>query len=130
MTGTLSLHNVYFGVCCCTHFPFNLFSERRPFHHLFSLFLVQHLSISPLLFVPLLGCACKFERVHRSCCNSLKVLCSFFNLFYRSLDLEIHCCSEAFLSLARRFFFKRNITSTLRKRIELVPKRSFALTSW
>lgn len=74
-------HSVYFGVCCCTHFPFHLLSERRPFHHLFSLFLVQHLSISPLLFIPLLGCACKFGRVHRSCCNSLKVLWLFFFFF-------------------------------------------------
>lgn len=119
-------HSVYFGVCCCTHFPFHLLSERRPFHHLFSLFLVQHLSISPLLFIPLLGCACKFGRVHRSCCNSLKVLWLFF-FSSLSLDLETHCCSEACLSLARRLFFKRNITSTLR--IELVPKRLRFFTS-
>lgn len=91
----LFAQSVQSGFCCCTHFPFHLLSESRPCHHLFSLFLVQHLSISPCLFISLPGCACKFECVRWSGCYSLKVVFHlvFFlfilwlSLFFRYLSL-------------------------------------------
>lgn len=110
--------SVQFGVCCCTNFPFHLFSESRPFHHLFSLFLVQHLSISPCLFISLPGCACKSGRVHWSgllFTKSCLSFCVLFYVFYGCLVLVIHCCSDACFSQVRRFLsgfkFKKDITS-------------------
>lgn len=82
------------GFCCCTHFPFHLLSESRPCHHLFSLFLVQHLSISPCLFISLPGCACKFECVRWSGCYSLKVvfhLVFFLFILWLSLLFRYLC---------------------------------------
>lgn len=119
---------------CCRNFPFYLFSESRTFHHLFSSFLVQHLSISPSLFpssflsvgVLVVLCVCI-----RAAVISLKVSCfphifiyfirlssSGNSLLWRSSSLP----GETFSFLTPKF--KRNVTSRQRKRkrIELVPE--------
>lgn len=76
----------------CRNFPFYLFSENRTFHHLFSSFLVQHLSISPplslSLFISLHGCVHDFVRVHPSGCYFAKsFMFRIIYLFYPALLL-------------------------------------------
>lgn len=87
--------------CAFSH----LLSASSPFHDLFSLFLIQHLSISPRLFISLPRRAWMLECVHWSGCYSLKVAFhSVSFLFCGCLCLpKCSCCRNAWVSLLRCF---------------------------
>lgn len=103
------------GVCFCTHFPFHLLSVSRPFHHLFSLFLIQHMSVLHLLrhfAPPVLACL--------SMCSGAAIIQQKLQLFIYSSFFSfslfkhvIYSCQELTFPLWGTSFLSSKINKTL-----------------
>lgn len=129
-------------------FPFHLLYESRLFHHLFSLFLVQHLSIFPCLFVSLLGCARNLVYVHWSGCYSLTVAFHFVSflfhfmayilfwefIIFQVLDFTVVKTPPFFVEMRQHFLTWREDWSSAKTNAPSIfhrdPRSSLVLTLW